>query len=86
MTVPQSKLKVDSISSIDGGEIVVSYGATIPSGAQFTVEGDVSFAGIVTATSFSGDGSDLTGVGGVPSSVSKLYAIRTILDPTPYRS
>jgi hypothetical protein len=64
MTVPQSKLKVDSISSIDGGEIVVSYGATIPSGAQFTVEGDVSFAGIVTATSFSGDGSDLTGVGG----------------------
>ena len=82
-----SKINVNSITNRgENGPVELVTGASIPSGSVLKILGNASFNGIVTATSFSGDGSDLTGVGGVPSSVSKLYAIRTILDPTPYRS
>lgn len=62
MTYPQSRIKVDSIEGAESGAVNISYGATVPSGQEFSVSGNTSFAGIVTATSFVGDGSSLTNV------------------------
>lgn len=82
-----SKIKVNTITDKLGtGPVELTYGATIPSGQEFTVLGNTSFSGIVTATSFVGDGSNLTNLGGDPATTGKLFAIRTILDPTVYRS
>jgi hypothetical protein len=82
-----SKIKVNIITNKnEDGPVELSYGATVPSGKTFEVLTGSSFSGIVTATSFVGDGSNLTGLGGSPSTVSKLFAIRLILDPTVYRS
>jgi hypothetical protein len=55
MTVPQSQFQVDSIEAYDpAGPVVVSYGATVPSGATFTINGNANFTGIVTTGSHSG--------------------------------
>jgi hypothetical protein len=55
MTVPQSQFQVDSIEAYDPvGPVVVSYGATVPSGATFTINGNANVAGIITAGSHSG--------------------------------
>ena len=63
MTLPQSKIKVDSIEAYEPlGPVVVSYGATVPSGQQFSVNGGVNIVGVVTASSFVGDGSTLTNI------------------------
>ena len=71
--------------------IQLTYGATLPSGSRLNVQGNVnltgistvgllsatnaSVSGIVTATSFIGDGSQLTGVQSVSSSKSIALAI-----------
>lgn len=82
-----SKVKVNTVTNKLGtGPVELTYGATVPVGQQFTVLGNTSFNGIVTATSFDGDGSNLTNLGGDPATTGKLFAIRTILDPTVYRS
>jgi len=58
-----SKIKVDSIEAYDpAGPVTISYGATVPSGSTFTVNGNVNASGIVTATSFVGNGSGLTNI------------------------
>lgn len=62
MTVPQSKIKVDSIQNIEGGPVRISYGATCSTGSIFAVSGGTSITGVVTATSFVGDGSALTNI------------------------
>ena len=63
MTLPQSKIKVDSIEAYEPiGPVVVSYGATVPLGQQFSVNGGVNIVGVVTASSFVGDGSALTNI------------------------
>ena len=55
MTVPQSQFQVDSIEAYDpAGPVVVSYGATVPSGATFTINGNANVAGVITAASHSG--------------------------------
>ena len=56
MTVPQSQIKVDSIEAYSpAGPVTVSYGATVPSGATFTINGNANFSsGIVTAATHSG--------------------------------
>ena len=62
MTI-NSKILVDSIEAYDpSGPVVISYGATVPSGQLFTVNGNVNVTGVVTATSFSGNGSGLTNI------------------------
>ncbi len=69
----------------------LSYGATLPSGSRLNVQGNVnisgvstvgllsatnaSVSGIVTASTFVGDGSGLTGVQSVDSSKSIALAI-----------
>ncbi len=63
MTVPQSKIQVDSIESYDPpGPVVILQGAIVPPGQTFSVEGDVNIVGVVTASNFVGDGSGLTGI------------------------
>ena len=62
MTLPQSKLLVDSIEAYDISKVIVSYGATIPSGQTISGSGDINITGILTASSFVGDGSGLSGL------------------------
>ena len=62
MTV-NSKIQVNSIEAYDPvGPVVVSYGASVPSGQTFTAQGNVNISGVVTATNFVGNGSGLTGL------------------------
>ena len=79
-----SKIQVDSIQSFDppDSSVILSQGATIPSGKTISGSGDMNVVGIVTATSFVGDGSVL----GQFASASKAYGIKLILDPIPFRS
>ena len=81
-----SKIKVNTITNKnEDGPVELTSGASIPSGKSLTVLGDANFSGIVTATGYDGDGSQLTGLGGDPATIGQLYAIKTIL-ATVYRS
>ena len=78
-----AQLNVDFISNRnDNGSPELSFGATIPSGKLISGAGGISVVGIVTATSFAGDGSTLASY----TNASKGYAIKLILDPLPFRS
>jgi len=95
-----SKIKVNSISNrLDEGAPELTYGAIIPSGGLVSSQGNVSISGIstvgtvsatsvnastVSATSFTGNGSQLTGLPIVSSS--KVIALKLIFDPLPFRS
>jgi hypothetical protein len=84
----------------NSGAPELTYGAILPALSKLTVNGNINVAGlstvgilsatnavvsgIVTATSFVGDGSQLTGVQTV--SVSKSIALKIVLDPLPFRS
>lgn len=71
-----SEIKVDSIESYDPvGPVVVSYGASVPSGQTFTAQGNVNISGIVTASNFSGNGSGLTGLTIATSSKSIAFTL-----------
>lgn len=76
MAVSQSQVKVDSIEAYDPvGSVSLSYGATVPSGQQLTVSGDVLITGVATATSFSGNGSNLTNLSVATSGKSISYKL-----------
>tara|TARA_Y100000004_G_scaffold153615_1_gene177428 strand:- start:9550 stop:9786 length:237 start_codon:yes stop_codon:yes gene_type:complete len=57
-----SKIQVNSIEAFNpsGTAVNVSFGATVPSGKTLTVNGGVNATGVVTASNFVGDGSNLT--------------------------
>ena len=58
-----SKVRSDNISNrADDGAPALTYGAEVPVGYGITGAGGINITGVVTATSFSGDGSGLTGV------------------------
>ena len=63
MTVPNSKISVDSIEAYDpAGPVTVSMGASVTSGS-FTVNGNADFpTGIVTATQHSGTSVNISGI------------------------
>lgn len=63
MTVPNSKISVDSIEAYDpAGPVTVSYGASVTGGA-FTVNGNANFSsGILTATTHTGTHANITGI------------------------
>lgn len=56
MTVPQSQIRVNSVEGQDPiGPVLVSYGATIPAGGTFRINGNANFVtGVITASSHSG--------------------------------
>ena len=62
MAVDKSQIQVDSIVGESGQPVIISYGATVSSGSIFSCLGGVSIAGVVTATSFSGSGANLTNI------------------------
>jgi len=79
MTLPQSRVRVNTIEGSDGSSpVIISYGATVPSGSSFQVLGDISISGIITATSFSGDGSGLTNINIIGKQ--KAIAVNFIVD------
>jgi len=95
-----ARLRVNTIvDRNDNGAPSLVYGATIPSGGTLNISGNVNSTGIstvgflsvtnasvgiVTAATFVGDGSGLTGIQVV--SPSKSIAFKMILDPLPFRS
>lgn len=88
----QSAVRVNSIVNLAGsGPVELTYGATIPTGGILSSQGNVNLTGVstvsavsstdlnattVTASSFVGDGSQLTGLPTVSSS--KAIAIALI--------
>ena len=87
-----SQIRVDSITDLNGnGPTELPYGATLPTGSSFDIQGNINVSGIstvgvisassavvsgiVTASSFVGDGSGLTGVKTVNAGKSIALAI-----------
>lgn len=64
MSVPKSQIQVNSIEAFDPvGAVQISYGATVPSGSTFTINGNADFSsGIVTAGSHSGTNVNAIGI------------------------
>lgn len=70
-----SLIKVDSIvNSTNTGSVSLEKGGTIPAGKELSVTGNINVTGILTATSFTGDGSALTGLGGSPTTKAVSFA------------
>lgn len=92
MAVDKSQIQVDGIEGSDGSSPVnISFGATVPSGQTFELQGGVTLSGILTATdanitniqtgivtaaSFFGNGAGLTGLPSV--TISKSIALYMI--------
>ena len=97
-----SKIRANSIvDRNDSGAVELTYGATIPSGQTFSIQGNLNhtgistvgiltitsganISGVVTATSFEGNGSGFTNI--PTATIGKVFALQTILDPMPFRS
>jgi len=76
-----SEIRVNSIVAEGGTSApVLTYGAQFPTGMGITGAGGINVTGVVTATSFSGSGSGLTGVGtdNVNTNNLKLSGITTL--------
>lgn len=70
-----SVLRVDTITNLDNdGAPEFSQGFNIPDGK--TITGDVNLSGVATATVFSGNGSGITVVGGIPNAT--IFALTFI--------
>ena len=77
------QLKVDSITNRIGNNAPeLLQGATIPSGKIISNSGGMVVDGTLTGTSFIGSGSGLINV----ASVSRVFAIKLLIDSLPYRS
>lgn len=77
------QLKVNFITNkSDNGAPEISFGATVPSGKSISGAGGMNIVGVLTATSFSGDGTGLAQFSSAP----KAFAVKLILDPLPFRS
>lgn len=95
-----SKIKVNEIvDRFDSGAPTLPYGCIVPPEGTLTINGNINSVGVstigtveavsvnassLTASSFVGDGSGLTGLPIV--SQSKVVALKMIIDPLPFRS
>jgi len=71
-----SKIQVDSIATEQSTAITLPQGATIPSGKTISGAGNIKIVGIITATSFKGNGDGITGVNF--ATVAKTFAFSLI--------
>jgi len=82
MTTPNSKIQVDSIEAYEpSGPVQVSYGASIPSGGTFVVNGNLNTTGVVTSTTLAGTNMSSSGIitaGRLSGSASGLTALPVI--------
>ena len=62
MSVQPSQIQVDGIQNMDGGPVTFGFGATCVSGTIVSAQGGLSVAGVMTASSFVGDGTALSGL------------------------
>jgi len=63
MPLPQSQIQVNKITGRSGNDaVIIAYGASVPSGQVFSIQGDINVSGVITATNFVGNGSNLTGL------------------------
>lgn len=72
-----SKIQVDSIKTEENGSVNLAFGATLPSGQSISSSGGMNVVGIVTAASFIGDGSGITGI--TFASVSRTFAFSLLV-------
>ena len=71
-----STLKVNSVvNRTDTGGPTFLSGAKVPSGQIFKVEGGVTAAGVVTATSFIGNGAELSNLAVVTAGKTVAYKL-----------
>ena len=65
-----SELRVNNVIA-EGGTSApnLAYGAQVPVGYGITGAGGINVTGIITGTSFSGDGSSLTGISGFGTAI-----------------
>ena len=79
-------LTYEDVTNVDSvGLITARQGIKVGSGvgvaASISVDGNAEFAGIVTATTFKGDGSNLSGISvGVTTASASMSGITTVLD------
>jgi hypothetical protein len=63
MTTPNSKIQVDSIEAYEpAGAVQISYGASIPSGGTFVVNGNYNSTGVVTSTTLAATNISSSGI------------------------
>jgi len=80
-----SQLNVDLITNRDDtGAPLLVYGADVSAGYALTCSGGINITGIMTATSFSGDGANLTNL--TITSAGKAYALSLILKYDAHRA
>ena len=74
-----STLRVNKISNLnDNGPVEFTKGVEVPIGQSISGSGNINIAGVVTATSFSGNGSEITTFG-VPGEVNIPKSIALII-------
>lgn len=79
-----SRIRVNSlVNKDDTGGVTFIRGGIIPSGQIFKVQGGLTAAGIMTASSFIGNGAALTNLNTITAS--RTYGMALILDPLPFR-
>jgi len=57
-----SKIQVDSIATEQNTAPTLTQGATIPSGKTISGAGNINVVGVLTASNYSGNGTQLTGI------------------------
>ena len=69
-----SEIRVNRVVSADGTSApTMTYGFQVPTGIGITGAGGINITGVCTATTFAGDGSGLSGVGGENDITSCLF-------------
>ena len=73
-----SQIKVDNIQSNSPPNVATQlpYGGVVSPGYALTCNGGIAISGIVTSTSFSGDGSSLTNLNA--ASIGQVISIKLI--------
>ena len=73
-------LTYEDVTNVDAvGLITARNGIVVGSGITLSKDGDGFFTGVVTATSYAGDGTNLTGVANISPSLLKVIPLPTTI-------